>query len=312
MAKKSEFLSRSEYILARIVLGSIGVLPRRLSLVVGILTSRFCFLFLTNLKRVAMRNLQIAFPDMPVVERTQLLSGSIDNFGRYLAEISRFSRTKPGDLEELVEFRFDDEFNQKEYFDTETKNGRGTILVGPHLGNWEMGVFAYSATHGPINYLARPLDNPLLEDYFANLRARFGNRSINKRNSFSKAIDTLKEGKILGLLPDVNVMSKDGIFVPFFGKPASTTIGVAMLAKRSKALILPMCCVWQHDKQKYLAKSGRIIEHQDTGDFRRDLAETTSKVTKAMENFIREYPDQWIWIHKRWKTRLPGEESVYD
>lgn len=312
MAEKSKLLSWSEYILARIVLGSIGLLPRRLSLSVGILTSRFCFLFLSKLKRVAMRNLEIAFPDMPDVERRRLLSGSIDNFGRYLAEISKFSRTKPEDLEKLVEFRFEDDFGDKEYFDTETANGRGTILVGPHLGNWEMGVFAYSATHGPIIYLARPLDNPLLEDYFANLRARFGNRSINKRNSFNKAIDTLKEGKILGLLPDVNVMSKDGIFVPFFGKPASTTVGVAMLAKRTKAMILPMCCVWQHDKQRYLAKSGRIIEYENTGDFKRDLAETTAKVTKAMEDFIREYPDQWIWIHKRWKTRLPGEESVYD
>jgi KDO2-lipid IV(A) lauroyltransferase len=116
---------------------------------------------------------------------------------------------------------------------------------------------------------------------------------------------------VLGVLPDVNVQGKDGVFVPFFGVPACTTAGVALLAKRTNALILTMCCIWDEKSGKYVVHHGSLIESPDTGDRHRDVLETTAAITADMEKFIRAFPDQWLWIHKRWKTRPEGEPDLY-
>jgi KDO2-lipid IV(A) lauroyltransferase len=298
-----------EYIPARLILGFFGILPRRVSIWLGMSVARVGYLSLGKLKRVGMRNLEIAFPDMPLERRTDLLKGAFDSLGRMLGEVSHFSRATPKKLEQIVEFDFDPE--QLALFEAERAKGRGVILAGPHLGNWEIGVFAYSAIREPLNYLARPLDNPLIEEMVADLRARFGNRAINKTNSVSAAMEILRSGGILGVLPDVNVQEKDGVFVPFFGIPACTTGGVAILAKRTGAMIVPMCTVWDSASKKYLVKHDKIIEPANTGDRHKDIVETTAAMTAAMERFVREFPDQWLWIHKRWNTRPAGEPSLY-
>jgi KDO2-lipid IV(A) lauroyltransferase len=112
-------------------------------------------------------------------------------------------------------------------------------------------------------------------------------------------------------MPDVNVASHDGIFVPFFGKLACTTGGVAMIAKRTDAMIIPMCSVWDQSIGKYVVKYADPIEAANTGDREKDTLATTTAITAAMERFIRAYPDQWFWVHKRWKTRPPGEPPIY-
>jgi len=195
--------------------------------------------------------------------------------------------------------------------ESERAKGRGVLLLGPHLGNWEMGVFAYSALHHTLTYLARPLDNPLIEEFTVRLRTRFGNESIDKNNSVAKAMSILREGGILGVLPDVNVLPRDGVFVPFFGTLACTTIGVAMIAARTNAMIIPMCCVWDGSSERYKVMYGKIIEHANTGDRHQDIVDTTAAFTAEMEKFIRAFPDQWLWIHKRWKVRPEGEKELY-
>jgi KDO2-lipid IV(A) lauroyltransferase len=112
-------------------------------------------------------------------------------------------------------------------------------------------------------------------------------------------------------LPDVNVQEKDGVFVPFFGVPACTTGGVALLAKRTNSMIIPMCTVWDAKVAKYRVIHGKIIEPLSTGDRHQDLVATTAEMTAAMENFVRDYPEQWLWIHKRWNTRPAGEPPLY-
>jgi KDO2-lipid IV(A) lauroyltransferase len=143
------------------------------------------------------------------------------------------------------------------------------------------------------------------------IRSRFGNRPINKTNSVMVASKILREGGILGILADVNAHPKEGVFVPLFGVPACTSTGAALLAIRTNSVIVPMCAVWDREKNKYVAIHGEIIEPAMTGDRKSDVAETTARFTAEIEKFVRAYPDQWLWIHKRWKTRPPGEKSLY-
>jgi KDO2-lipid IV(A) lauroyltransferase len=309
MAKKSSFQTSLEYFTARFLLGFFGILPRSFAIGLGILVARVGYLFLSRLRKVAMRNLELAFPEMDDNRRTHLVKSCFDSLGRMLGEVSQFPRATPKKLERLVEFDFDPD--DLAYFEAEKGKGRGVILAGPHLGNWEIGVFAYSAVHEPLNYLARPIDNPNIEDLVAGIRSKFGNRAINKTNSVHLAMEILRSGGILGVLPDVNVQEKDGVFVPFFGIPACTTGGVALLAKRTNAMIVPMCTVWDAASRKYRVKHGKIIEPASTGDRHQDVVKTTAAMTAAMEEFVRANPEQWLWIHKRWNTRPPDEPSLY-
>jgi KDO2-lipid IV(A) lauroyltransferase len=307
--KKSKPQIWLEYIAARSILGFFGILPRSLSIKFGILTAKFGYMVLGGLRRTGMRNLELAFPENTRAENLSILKASFKNLGRVLGETSQFSRATPEKLAKLVDFEFDpDKYALYEKLKAE---GCGAIIASPHLGNWEMAVFAYSALREPINYLARPIDNPLIEDMTVKLRTRFGNRPIDKTNSVSTVIELLRTGKTLGVLPDVNVHPKEGVFVPFFGIPACTTSGVAMLAMRTNAMIVPMCGVWNEAARKYKVIHGDIITPARTGDRHRDILETTAAMTLAMEKFVRAYPEQWLWIHKRWKTRPPGEEELY-
>src|SRR5690606_26694225 len=161
------------------------------------------------------------------------------------------------------------------------------------------------------SYLARPLDNPLIEKLTVSLRTRFGNRPINKTNAVSAAINILRDGGTLGILADVNTHPKEGVFVPFFGVQACTTSGPAMLAMRTGAVIIPVAGVWDNAAGKYIAVHGKIIEPADTGDRKADIVTTTAEFTAEVEQLVRAYPEQWMWIHKRWKTRPPGEPGLY-
>ena len=317
MARKSKGLIWLEYLAARLVLDGFALLPRRAAVGAGVGLARLLYPFLGSLRRTGTRNLEIAFPEKAEAEREQLMRASIENLGRVLGELSQFRRTSADDLAKLIDLEFESDETQHseefEQYESERAKGRGVILVGPHLGNWEIGVFAYSAFREPIAYLARPLDNPRIEEMLAKMRSRFGNRSINKTNSVGTAIEILRSGGVVGVLPDVNSHPKEGVFVPFFGVPACTAAGVAMLALRTNAMIIPMCAVWDGELGRYQVLHGqRVIDPVRTGDRHRDVLETTAAYTAALEEFIRAYPDQWMWIHKRWKTRPPGEKSLYD
>ncbi len=315
MAKKSTTQIWLEYIPVRVLFAVLGALPRRGAVRVGMFIGRLGSKLAGGLRRVALRNLEIAFPEITLEEREAIALGSFENLGRVLGELTQFPKATPETLRGVIEFQFDSEENkasdERKYLDAERIKGRGVLLVGPHLGNWEMGVFAYSALADKLTYLARPLDNPLIEDFTVRLRTRFGNQPIDKNNSVSKAMAILRAGGILGVLPDVNVLPRDGVFVPFFRTLACTTSGVAMMAMRTNAMILPMCCVWDKETEKYNVFYGNLVERPNTGDRHRDVFEMTAAFTAEIEKFIRAYPDQWLWIHKRWKVRPPGEPELY-
>jgi KDO2-lipid IV(A) lauroyltransferase len=313
--KKSSTQIWLEYVPVRLLFGVLGALPRKAALRVGESIGRLGYKFAGGLRRVAHRNLEIAYPEKSQAEREAIALASFENLGRVLGELTQFSKSTREDLQERIEFQFDTEESisspERIAFEAERAKGRGMLLIGPHLGNWEVGVFAYSAFREPLTYLARPLDNPLIEDLTVSVRSRYGNRAIDKNNSVSKAMAILREGGILGVLPDVNVLRRDGVFVPFFGTLACTTSGVAMMAMRTNAMIVPMCCVWNKGTGKYNVIYGSLVEQPNTGDRHRDVLEMTAAFTAEMEKFIRAHPDQWLWIHKRWQVRPEGEKELY-
>ena len=312
MAKKSSTQIWLEYIPVRTLFALLGLLPRRAAVRIGESIGRLAYRVASGLRKVAHRNLEIAFPEKSLEEREEIAIASFENLGRMLGELTQFPKASPAALGDSIVFEFDvGNSPLREFIDSERAKGRGILLVGPHLGNWEMGVFAYSALQDKLTYLARPLDNPLIEEFTVRLRTRFGNQPIDKNNSVSKAMAILREGGILGVLPDVNVLPRDGVFVPFFGTLACTTSGVAMMAMRTNAMILPMCCVWNEETKKYHVMYGDVVESPNTGDRHRDVFEMTAGYTAEMEKFIRAYPGQWLWIHKRWKTRPPGAKELY-
>lgn len=309
MAKKSGFQIRAEYAVARTLFGFLGILPRPGALFVCRIVASLGYHSLGSLRRVGLRNLEIAFPDTSIEERRRILKGTFQSLGRVLAETSQFMKMSPADVEKIFELDLDQE--SREIYHINKHEHRGVLITTGHLGNWEMLVFGFAAIHEPISYLARPLDNPLIEDLTLRVRTRFGNRPINKTNSAMLAVRILREGGILGALSDVNAHPKEGVFVDFFGVPSCTISGPAVMAIRSNAAILPAFCIWDEDKKKYRFVRGSVIEPSQTGDRKADVVATTAAYTAEIEKLIRQYPDQWLWIHKRWKTRPPGEKGLY-
>ena len=297
-----------EYLAARAALAILALLPRSFAMRVAMVGSRGFFACLPRLHRIGLRNLELAFPDLSLTERGQLLDQSFENFGRIIADFAHFPYTTPADLAARIETSFPQAAEAR--YRAAKATGRGVIFVTPHLGNWEMLALAASAIFEPIAYLARPLDNPLLDRYTSRVRSRFGNCPINKRDSVLEGLAILDAGGRLGLLADVNTLQRDGVFVPFFGHLACTTRSVAMLALRTKALIVPVCCVW--DTNRYRILVGELVEAVRTASYaKKNIIDTTVLYTAEIEKFIRAYPGQWIWIHRRWKTRPSRQPSLY-
>ena len=297
-----------EYLVARAFLSILALLPLSFARRVAVAGSRVLFACLPRLRRIGLRNLELAFPDLSLTERRQLLEQSFENFGRIIADFAHFPRSTPTDLAARVESSLPQAWEAR--YRAAKVAGRGVIFVTPHLGNWEMLALAMSAIFEPIAYLARPLDNPLLERYTSRVRSRFGNRPINKRDSVLQGLAILDGGGNLGLLADVNTLQRDGVFVPFFGHLACTTRSVAMLALRTDALIIPVCCVWNTNRYRILV--GEPVEAVRTASYaKKNIIDTTALYTAEIEKFIGAYPGQWIWIHRRWKTRPSGQPSLY-
>jgi KDO2-lipid IV(A) lauroyltransferase len=297
-----------EYLVARAFLSILALLPLSFARRVAVAGSRVLFACLPRLRRIGLRNLELAFPDLSPTERRQLLEQSFENFGRIIADFAHFPRSTPTDLAARVESSLPQAWEAR--YRAAKVAGRGVIFVTPHLGNWEMLALAMSAIFEPIAYLARPLDNPLLERYTSRVRSRFGNRPINKRDSVLQGLAILDGGGNLGLLADVNTLQRDGVFVPFFGHLACTTRSVAMLALRTDALIIPVCCVWNTNRYRILV--GEPVEAVRTASYaKKNIIDTTALYTAEIEKFIRDYPGQWIWIHRRWKTQPSGQPSLY-
>ena len=192
------------------------------------------------------------------------------------------------------------------------KQGKGVLILTGHIGAWELSSFAHALYGYPLHFMARPLDNQRIDALVNSYRCASGNRAIFKNESARVMLKILKDAGTIGILADQNTMPDEAVFVDFFGKPASTTTGIARVALHTDAAVVPGYAVWDESIQKYRLRFEPAMDLVRTGDVERDVRENTQRFTKVIEDIIRKYPDQCVWVHGRWSVRPKGEPPVYD
>ena len=303
---KSNLQINLEYATARLLLAGFGALPQNVSLRVGSMMAGCAYYFSGRLRRTGERNLRLAFPDLSASERRRLLRGCFQNLGRLLGVFSQFATANPQTLKGIIDCE------GLEHLDAAQRSGRGVILFTGHVGAWELTSFALSLFDHPLSFLVRRIDNPKIETLIDRARTRLGNRTIDKTSAAREMLQTLQGGGTLGILVDLNTLDREAIFVDFFGVPASTTFMLAKLALRTGADVLPVFAPWDEQRQRFLLKMDGPLVVERTGDEEEDVRRLTQSFTSVVEDYVRRYPDQWLWIHRRWKTRPTGEPEIYD
>ncbi|MEK6280608.1 MAG: lysophospholipid acyltransferase family protein [Acidobacteriota bacterium] len=305
MAKSGNVKTWLEYAAARSVMRVLSAIPLAWAMGVGRLTGRMAYAIAGDLRRTGERNLKLAFPEKTAPERQQILSGCFLSLGRQLGLFSHFSTDSRNQLLSLIEWQGLDNLENAK------AQGRSVILFTGHVGAWELSSFGLSLRGHPLSFLVRRLDNPKVEERIDQVRTRFGNQSVDKRGAARPMLKILRTGGTLGLLVDLNTLDDEAIFVDFFGVPASTTFMLAKIALRTDAVVLPIFAPWDEKLGKFVVHTLPPISIERTGDEQEDVRRLTAELSKTVENYIRLYPEQWLWIHKRWKTRPPGEKPIY-
>ena len=307
MAKHGKLRTYLEYAPVKLVLATMGRLPPRTAYRVGESLGKVAYHFAGDLRRTGEINLRLAFPEKTDEERAALLRECFDNLGRELGVFSQMASRSREELKQLIEVQGWENFEK-----ARAERGDALIYYTGHLGAWEMTSFSVSVLGYPITFLVRRLDNPKVEELVDGVRTKFGNKTIDKLSAARSMLKILRSGEMaLGLLPDLNTLDDEAIFVDFFGVPAATTFLVAKLAVRTNTPLIPFFAPWSEEKGKYLLIVEPPIPAECTGDEEADVRRVTMEVTRRVENQIRQYPGQWLWIHKRWKTRPPGEPKIY-
>jgi KDO2-lipid IV(A) lauroyltransferase len=303
--KRSNFQNKSELLAVRSLLGAIGALPLETSMRFGKSLGRFLGYRFPKLQKTARRNLDIAFPKMSAEEKGKIVLGTFESIGRHLGFVSHFRKFRLEDVRNVVEVV------GKEHFDRAHSAGRGVLFFTGHFGSWEVFNLLPPAFGFGMNILVRRIDNPLLEKFVDSFRTKFGSITLDKTRSARQMFRVLENGELLGILADLNAQEKEGVFVDFFGIPASTTVSIAKLALKTNAAVLPAFAVWEETKQKYVVYLEPPVEYEQGDASDENVRELTQKITNVVEKYVRLYPEQWLWIHKRWNTRPPGEGGIY-
>jgi len=306
MAKQGKLQTFLEYAAAKSVLVTLGYLPAPAALTLGQSVGKLAYALAGNLRKTGATNLRLAFPEKTEEERAALLRECFNGLGRQLGLFSQFYTRPVEDLQDLIEVQ------GLEHLETAKAHiNSGVVLFTAHLGAWELTSFGPSLFGHTFSFLVRRIDNPKIEDLVNRVRTRFGNVTIDKLSAARSMLKLLRDKGVLGLLPDLNTLDSEAIFVDFFGVPAATNFIMAKLALRTNSPIIPIFAPWSEEKRKYLLIVGPPVPFQRTGDEDRDVRELTAKLSGMIEDTIRRYPGQWLWIHKRWKTRPKGEPAIY-
>jgi Kdo2-lipid IVA lauroyltransferase/acyltransferase len=295
---------RLEYALAWSLIKLVGALPRPLARAAGISLAWLVYIVHRKLRRVAMRNLELAFPEKSRSERKRIVRGVFTSLGRQAAEVCLFPKYTRENVSKTVVYE------GFENFERAVARGKGVLFLTGHLGAWELSAFAHSLYGYPLNIVMRPLDNPYLDRMARHYRTLHGNKAVDK--DFARGlISALRAGKTVGVLMDTNMIAGQGVFVDFFGRPACTASGVARVALKTDAAVVPGFTIWDPGLKKYRLRFDPPVKLIRTKDREADVAANTALFTKIIEDYVRRYPDQWLWVHRRWKTRPAGEKGLY-
>jgi KDO2-lipid IV(A) lauroyltransferase len=294
-----------EYAAVWVILQTLGAVPRSLARRVAIVVARLMYAMLPKLQRTAQFNLRLAFPEWDDARRDAAIRGMVRNLGWMAAEFARFPRYTKENIAEVVILDGHENFLEGQ------SRGKGVLYLTGHIGAWELSSFAHALYGFPLHYMARPLDNRRVDALVNRYRCLSGNQPIFKNESARTLLKILHGSGTVGILADQNTMPQEGVFVDFFGKTACTTTGIARLALHTEAAVVPGYAYWDESIGKYRLRFEPAVELVRTGDTERDVFVNTQKFAKVIEGIIRKYPEQWVWVHARWKARPKGEPDLY-
>jgi KDO2-lipid IV(A) lauroyltransferase len=300
LRKRSAFRNVLEAVPARILIFLLAYSPRPIADRLGAWCADLLDLAIPRLRRIAERNLGFAYPDQNAEWRGQTIDGVFASIGRLLVAFARLPRITKANVADWIRYEGFENYRRAK------ERGNGVLFATAHLGNWELSAYAHALLTEPMNVVVRPLDNPFIDALVERRRAMSGNILLSKRDFARSIFHALKNNEPVGILVDQNSSADNGAFVPFFGMPACANLTFAKFAARSGAAIIPGFAVWNPRERRYILRFYPEVEV--TGD----AVEDTGRIQAAIETAIRETPDQWLWIHRRWKTRPEGEASLYD
>jgi len=300
LKKKSHY--KTEYFLFYFLKIIIGFSPDFLLPFYYKTLSKALYLAGKRYQSIILKNLDIAFPDKTGEEKERLVRESFSYLARLMIDLIKFptiekieKRIEKGDISSL---------------ENSIKEGKGVILISGHFGNWESGLLWLGKFVSPINIITRRMDNPYIEELLKKIREQTGNKIIHKDNRAAlKILKLLRHNESVGLMVDLNQQKKEGIFIDFFSKKASTSPAAAIFHLKTGAPIIFAFCIPKGKGYKFYTLPP--ITHTPTGDKEKDIKVITRKINKTLEEEIKRHPESYFWFHKRWKERPEGEESIY-
>lgn len=283
----------------------LGYLPRSVARGIAGGIAWVAYSLLGRLRRVGERNLAMALLETSAAERKRILRGVYRHLGWQLVEFCRMPRYTPKNSQEWI--RVDGE----EHYLAARSKGKGVLVLTGHLGAWELSSFYHSLIGHPMGMVIRRLDNRALDAFVNGIRCMHGNWVLHKDDFGRGLMMAMRKGEAVGILMDTNMTPPQGVFTRFFGIEACTASGLAHVALKTGAAVLPGFMVWEPTEKKYVLRFGPELKFAHTGNLKEDAAAATQQCNDVLESWIRRYPDQWLWIHRRWKTRPSGEAGLY-
>lgn len=296
---KTSLVARAEYALAATLVTALRRLPLSLAERLAFGVTRGLDLAVPKLRRVALTNLAFAFPELSAGGRSELADGVFRTVSRMLLMLARFPDLNAANIGEWISYEGLENYLQAK------REGRGVLVATAHVGNWELSAFSHALMTEPMNVMVRPLDNPLIDAMVEGRRSLSGNKLIYKWEGARSVLRALRNNEAVGILIDQNTSASEGVFVNFFGKLACANTAFVRLAYHARAPVVPGFAVWDHARRRYTLHfyPALLLTGNEAAD--------TQLLHTTLEGIVRSYPDQWMWIHRRWKTRPPGEKPVY-
>lgn len=295
-----------EYAVVRALVALLGSLPRGAARAIGAGVGAAAYRLMGRLRTVGLCNLELAFPEKSAAERQQILRRLYRNLGWLLAEFCQMPHYTRESTRSFLHCE------GLEHYLAARERGKGVLIVTGHLGAWEVSSYYHSLMGHPMSIVIRRLDNARVDRLVNAIRCLHGNRVLHKDDFARGLLAAMRHGETVGILMDTNMTPPQGVFVPYFGREACTASGLARVALKTGAAVLPGFMLWEESEQKYVLRFGEEIPLVATGDDEADALANTARFTTVIEDWVRRYPDQWLWVHRRWKTRPDGtrEETV--
>ncbi|HVE66332.1 MAG TPA: lysophospholipid acyltransferase family protein [Thermoanaerobaculia bacterium] len=302
--RRSVMRQRAELALLRLATGALSLLPPPAARRAAAAAARAALSIASSRRRILLRNLSTAFPEKSGAEIEAIARRSIEGFAAALVDFLETGRLTAEEIRARVSIA------GEENFAAARARGRGVFLLSAHFGSWEIAALAAGLMGEPIALLVRTLDNPLLEEELARLRRRFGNRPIPKKEAARELLRSMSRNESVAILVDQNVIPREAVYVPFFGRLAATTPALALLHLKTGASVVPVF-MWPEGDGRYRMEFERPILAEEFGGPEVDRDErvrrATARYMQVIEAAIRREPHAWLWLHDRWKSRPPGD-----